>query len=231
MNRGTRNAAVSSVRVEQNAELRQRPMVLLVLAVVIVLDQVSKWWAWRHVSGTIINYGGDALVGPTVGGWYADPVGGALLDLLGFGLLSIAVSVLVRRRWPARVLVPGALMIGGWSSNLLDRLGMHYWTAPGSVRGAVDFIHLGRSNYNVADVFIIGATLAFLLGISSLGRRAENRPATVGSVASTTYRQPRSRTRMSVLAGAAGLIVVVGMGAANDGGMTAPLTTASVAGR
>jgi len=41
--------------------------------------------------------------------------------------------------------VPGALVIGGWSSNLLDRLGMHYWTAPGSVRGAVDFIEPFRA--------------------------------------------------------------------------------------
>lgn len=232
MNCDTRTAAVSSARVGRKAEFRRRPMVLVVLTVVIVLDQVTKWWAWRHVPGTFINYGGDALVGATVSGWYADPVGGALLDLLGAGLLATAVSVLVRRRWPAKVLVPGALMVGGWSSNLLDRLGLHHWTAPGSVRGAVDFIHLGQSYYNLADFFIIGATLVFLLGISGLGRRAESRAATIGSVASTTYRQPpkRTRTRTTVFAGALSLIVVVGMGAANHGGTTAPLATASVAG-
>ena len=60
----------------------------------IVLDQASKWWAWRYVSWTKINSGGDILVGSTVGGWYAGPVTGALLDLLDFGLLSVAVSVL-----------------------------------------------------------------------------------------------------------------------------------------
>jgi lipoprotein signal peptidase len=229
MNYGTTTAAVSSARVGPRAGLRQRPMVLVVLAVVIVLDQAAKWWAWRHVPGTLINDGGDPLVGATVGRWYADPVRGALLDLLGFGLLGTAVSVLVRHRLPAKVLVPATLMIGGWSSNLLDRLGMHYWTAPGSVRGAVDFIHVGRDHYNVADFFIISATLLFPLGISCLGRRAENSPATVGSMASTTYRQPRRRARMSLFAGAVGLVVVVGMGAANHGGMTTPLATAGVA--
>ena len=37
------------------------------------------------------------LVGHMVGEWYDDPVPGALLDLLDFALLSITVSVLVRR--------------------------------------------------------------------------------------------------------------------------------------
>jgi lipoprotein signal peptidase len=105
-------------------------MVLTLLAAVVVLDQATKWWAWRHVTGAEINSGGDLLVGHTVGGWYKDPLTGALLDLVDFGLLSIAVSILVRRRLPAAVVVSGALMLGGWGSNLLDRLGMHYWTAP-----------------------------------------------------------------------------------------------------
>jgi lipoprotein signal peptidase len=205
-------------------------MVLAVLAVVIVLDQATKWWAWRHVPDTTINSGGDALVGATVSRWYADPVRGALLDLLGFGLLSAAVWVLVRRRRPARVLVTGALMIGGWSSNLLDRLGMHYWTAPGSVRGAVDFIHLGQCYYNFADFFIVGATAAFLLGILFLGRRAETTPATIGSLAPTLHQRPRARAvmRTSAFAGAAGLVVVVGLGATNHDGMTVPAASTSV---
>jgi lipoprotein signal peptidase len=214
----------------RKAKLRYRSLVLVVLAAVIVLDQASKWWAWRNVSGALINDGGDALVGATIGGWYAYPVTGALLDLLDFGVLSIAVSVLMRSRRPAVVLATAALMIGGWGSNLLDRLGMHYWTAPGSVRGAVDFIHLGNAYYNVADFFIIGATPLFLLAVSVsyLRGRATSRPATTESVTSTTYRQPRARRRMSAVAGAVGFIlVVVGIGAVNYGGVTAPITSAS----
>jgi lipoprotein signal peptidase len=223
MNGGTRTLAVSSVHVERKGELGQRSMVPALLAVVIILDQVTKWWAWRNASWAIINDGGNAFVGATVSGWYADPVTGAVLDLLDFGLLSVAISVLVRRRQPLKVLVPGVLMIGGWSSNLLDRLGMHYWTAPGSVRGAVDFVHLGHICYNIADFFIVGATPLFLLAAGRLGGWATDRSATVGPLAPTTHQRPRARTRMSVFAGAVGLIVVVGVGAANYGGVTVPL--------
>lgn len=156
---------------------------LCLIAGVAVLDQAAKWWAWRHVPWTKINSGGDILVGTTVSGWYASPVTGALLDLLDFGMLSIAVSALARWRVPAAVRVPGALMIGGWGSNLLDRLGIHYWTAPGSVRGVVDFIHLGSHFYNVADFFIIGCTPVFLLAAGYQGARAAMRAITAGSVA------------------------------------------------
>ena len=144
---------------------------LAVVAAVIVLDQSVKWWAWRHVAGVKINSGGDVLVGPAIGAWYAAPVTGALLDLLDFGLLSAALFILARRHRPAAVLVFGALMLGGWGSNLLDRLGMHYWTAPGSVRGVVDFIRIAGASYNVADLFIIGATPLFLLAVGFLGLR------------------------------------------------------------
>jgi lipoprotein signal peptidase len=202
----------------------QRLMVLALLTAVAVLDQTVKWWAWRHASVAIINGGGDSLVGATVSGWYSGPITGALLDLLDFGLLSAAVSVLMRHRRPVLVLVAGALVIGGWGSNLLDRLGMHYLTAPGSVRGAVDFIHLGRHYYNVADFFIIGATPLFFLGISYLGIRAMNGTTRIGPVASSGRERLRMRTRMatrmSAVAGALVLIGVVGVGAANDTGVT-----------
>jgi lipoprotein signal peptidase len=224
MFRSTRTASVSSVHLERNDKRGQRLMTLALLAAVVLVDQAIKWWAWRHASGARINVGGDALVGPTVGGWYADPVAGALLDLVDFGLLSIAVYLLVRRRRPAVVLVPGALMIGGWSSNLLDRLGMHYWSAPGSMRGAIDFIPLDNRHFNVADFFIISGTLLFLT-VSYLHRAATKRPAPPGSVTSPTHHRLRSRTRMSALVGAVGLIVVVGIGATNDGGVTAPTTS------
>lgn len=200
---------------ERRGESSRRSTVLAVLAAAVVVDQLAKWWAWRYASGARINYGGNAFVGDTVSAWYADPVTGALLDVVDFGLLSIAVSVLVRRRLPAMVLIPGALMMGGWISNLLDRLGMHYWTAPGSVRGAVDFIPLGRIYYNVADVFIAGGTLLFLLAVGVL---ATNRSAW----APLPYRPFRSRAWMSAAAVAVCLIGLVGFGAVNYGGVTAP---------
>src|SRR5580658_9772910 len=77
---------------------RTRPgvVVLALLIVVVVLDQAAKWWAWRHLSWTRINSGGDVLAGRTIGAWYAGPVTGALLDLLDCGLVSIAAWVLAR---------------------------------------------------------------------------------------------------------------------------------------
>jgi lipoprotein signal peptidase len=201
-------------------------VVLALLAVVVVLDQAAKWWAWRHVPWARINSGGDILVGRTIGAWYAGPVPGALLDLLDFGLLSIAVSVLARCRATAAVRVPGALMIGGWASNLLDRLGVHYWTAPGSVRGVVDFIHINGYYYNVADFFIIGCTPLFLVAAGYQGVRAARRPAVAGSAPPPVRGRVRARVRTPVLAGA-GLILAVALGAANYGGVhAAPRTPA-----
>jgi lipoprotein signal peptidase len=77
--------------------------------------------------------------------------------------------MLSRRAEPAIIWFCSALMIAGWSSNLLDRLGLHHVTAPGSYRGAVDFIHIGPYYFNVADFFIAGATLAFLVAAAHLG--------------------------------------------------------------
>jgi lipoprotein signal peptidase len=190
------------------------------LVVVVAVDQAAKWWAWRHLSWTRINSGGDVLVGRTISAWYAGPVTGALLDLLDYGLLSIAVSVLARRRAPAAISVPGALMTGGWASNLLDRVGIHYWTAPGSVRGVVDFIHLGGHYYNVADFFIIGCTPLFLLAAGYQRVRAARRPAAAGRVPPPARRRARAWVRIPALAGA-GLILVVSLGAANYGGVNA----------
>jgi lipoprotein signal peptidase len=219
----TRIAAGLPAAGERRGKRTQLLIVLAVLAAVIVLDQATKWWAWRHVSGAEINPGGDLLAGRTVGGWYGAPVPGALLDLLDFGLLSIAISILVRRRRPAAVVIPGTLMLGGWSSNLLDRLGMHYWTAPGSARGAVDFIHIAWNTCNVADFFIVGATPLFLLALGYLGVRALNRRATVAAVARATRNRARARASTPALVCTGLIMVAVALGAANYSGVsTAP---------
>jgi lipoprotein signal peptidase len=195
-------------------------MVLALIALVIGVDQAIKWWAWRHVPWTRINSGGDVLVGHAIGALYSGRVTGALLDLLDFGVLSIAVSVLARCRVPATVGVSGALMTGGWSSNLLDRLGTHYWTAPDSVRGAIDFIHIGAYYYNLADFFIIGCTPLFLLAAGYEGVRTARRLAAAGNLRPLARGRLWSWVRIPALAGA-GLTLVVALGAANYGGVNA----------
>ena len=108
------------------------------LAAAVVLDQATKWWGWRHVPRAIINDGSSWFIGRSVSDWFSGPVSGPLLDVVNCVLLSLAGYLQVRRRRRVRVLVVGALMIAGWSSDLLDRLGLHTLTAPGSVRGAVE---------------------------------------------------------------------------------------------
>lgn len=139
----------------------------VVIAAVVVADQAVKWWAWRHVDGTLINSGGYILLGPVVRSWFAHPVGGAVFDVVGAAALIVAGWWLIRRPRPLGVLLGGGLIIGGWASNIVDRLGLHSWTAPGSARGVVDFIPdgtPGRSNTAdlciVVGVVVLGATLA-----------------------------------------------------------------------
>jgi hypothetical protein len=157
-------------------------------------------------------------------------VSGALLDLLDTGFLVAAALLFLRRRQAILVLMSGALVIGGWSSNLLDRLVTHRWTAPGSVRGVVDLIPLGHHYYNIADVFITVGTPLFVLAVSGqfLRRISRKRPTVTAPPTPVTQRPIRVRTTILALTVGAAVTAVVGDGAANFGGITAPVTSVSV---
>jgi lipoprotein signal peptidase len=226
-----RTAAVASVHIARKAIARKRDVLrspaIVLLVAVIAVDQAVKWWAWRHTDTACINFGGDIFVNATISRWYANPVSGAVLDLLGFGFLLAATAFLVHRRRPVVVLVLGALTIGGWASNLGDRLGLHYWTAPGSVRGAVDFIPFGDIYFNVADVFIMVGTLPLAVALC-----ATSRSATTVSAAPRRYRPRRARGWLPGIATVTCLVAVVTVGAANYGGITVPgRVTSEAAGR
>jgi lipoprotein signal peptidase len=202
---------------------RDRPIgpqwTVYAVSLVVLADQATKWWAWRAVAHVRINFGGDPLVPPAVDTWYADPVTGAALDLVGAGVLGLAVVLLLERHHPPVLRVPAALAIGGWSSNLLDRLGLHRLTAPGSVRGAVDFIHVGTYYYNIADFFIVSATLVFVT--AHVHRWLTSKPQTA-----RTRANPRSPMRLVAATGtAAALVIAVTLGATHYGGTTVPLTS------
>lgn len=230
---------------------RQRRAVLVLFASVIVGDQLLKWWAWRHVADTRINNAGDGLVPTTMSEWLADPVPGAALDVLNALLLSLAVLALwraSRNRW---VRISGTLMLAGWSSNLLDRLGLHFWTAPHSVRGAVDFMHLGRHYYNGADLIIIAATPVFAVSVLLVGIRvaitqairlavafgrppaartlppARTLPRAQAWARPLRERTMSARTRALALSAALGAVGVAAIGAIDSGTVTAAATLAS----
>jgi lipoprotein signal peptidase len=169
---------------------RQGLVTFGLIATVSILDQTTKWWAWRNASRAIINSGGTWIIGRPVSGLLSGPVSGPILDLLNVGLLTLAGFILVSRPRRALFLVTGALMIAGWSSNLLDRLGMHAVTAPGSGRGAVDFIPLGPPYWNVADFVIVTATVLSLVAACTRGHRR----ARAGTAARPSSAPPRAGT-------------------------------------
>jgi lipoprotein signal peptidase len=194
-----------------DTDRRQRVTALGLVWAVIVVDQATKWWAWRHVPVIYINSGSTWPIGEPVTGWLAGATSGRLLDVAAVGLFSLAGFLLLRRRRGGLVLVTGFLIIGGWSSNLLDRLGLHSVTAPGSPRGAVDFIHVGTPYTNVADLIIVGATtvLAVSACAATVGR---SRAAAGRGVAVVTLRRRSVPVRVCVAV--AGLVVTVVLSAA-----------------
>jgi lipoprotein signal peptidase len=130
-------------------------------ALVLVTDQAAKWLAWRHGESTLINQGGFIALRPGIRAWFAAPTAGAIADAVGALLVVAGVGLLLRTPRRPSVLVGAGLVAAGWTSNLLDRFGLHELTAPGSVRGVVDFIPSGgRSRANVADLWIaLGVTV------------------------------------------------------------------------
>jgi lipoprotein signal peptidase len=134
---------------------RQSPLQVGALVAVGCGDQLTKAWAWRHLPRVHINSGSGLLLGPQVGRVYRDGLLGLAVDLIGTALLLVLAGVLLRRPRPTFVFVGAALALGGWASNLADRLALHAWTAPGSARGVVDFVRWHGRLWNLADFVII----------------------------------------------------------------------------
>jgi lipoprotein signal peptidase len=146
-----------------------------VFGLVLGIDQATKWLAWRHVDRTVINDGGYILLG-SARSWFAEPVPGAVANLLGILLIVIGLAVLLRRPRRTAKTVGWGLVAAGWTSNVLDRVGLHEWTAPGSGRGVVDFIPGGGSSRcNVADLCILAGLILVVLGMLR-GRRQRRSP-------------------------------------------------------
>jgi lipoprotein signal peptidase len=185
-----------------------------VFATVIGVDQATKWWAWRHVGGSLINSGGYILLGPVIRSWFAHPVSGAFADIIGGVVLVVAVRWLLSRRRSTSVLLGGAMVAAGWVSNILDRLGLHKWTAPGSARGVVDFIPGGGpGRCNVADLWI--AAGVGLLAYAFARRRLTAEPISA---------EPARRSRIVELIVVLAVVTFAVISALDHGGVYSPTT-------
>ena len=193
---------------------RQRVLALVVLAAVALVDQLAKAWAWRHLPGAQTNTGATWFLGGAVSRLYAAGLPGAVLDLVGAQLVALAAFAVLRRPRPRAVLLSGMLMVSGWASNLLDRLGLHQVTAPGTPRAAIDFIPLARCSYNLADACIAAGTLLLLVS----GGRAYRSRLPRGVAPAPPTRPWRQLRRWSLLAAFVPLLLGTAVSLTTPGG-------------
>ena len=134
-------------------------MSLLISAVIVLLDQVSKAWALRDLAdGRIIHVVWTMQFNLTYNRGMAFSRGTGIGPIIGvIGLVVVALLLLsLRRADNALTRVATGLIIGGAVGNILDRL----FRGSGWMRGAViDFIDFQWwPVFNVADMAImIGA--------------------------------------------------------------------------
>jgi len=81
----------------RSAGRRQALWVLGVLTVVILTDQLTKAWAWRHLPEAVLNTGATWFLGHTISSWYRTDPSGGLLDLASTQILAFCLFTLLRR--------------------------------------------------------------------------------------------------------------------------------------
>ena len=153
---------------------------LVILAVTVALDQITKIWAESALED------GDVIeIVPTLefdlaynsgfsfstGSGFGPYIGVLVLGLIGFLVWQIAVSETMPRVWIL------ATIMGGAIGNLVDRL---FRADDGFLSGEViDFIDVTwYAVFNVADMFVVGGALTFAGYELVMHRRAEQAAAT-----------------------------------------------------
>ena len=175
-------------RVKPLVAPRRGPALAAIAILVIAVDQLTKAWAWRSDGLVHINSGSGLLFGDRAGAVYRDVRWGSLIDVVALGLIVALGVALARLRLPRLPFTGAALILAGWASNLGDRIGLHELTAPGSVRGVVDFLRFDGRLWNLADLTIIAGTGLCTVFVALTAIRRNERadvPATEWSTAST----------------------------------------------
>ena len=135
-----------------------------VAAAVVLVDQVTKWWALDRLSSGPIHVVGplDLALSRNTGSAFSLFQGQAFLLVLVAGVLIAALVVMAwRARTRARASIVG-LIIGGATGNLCDRL------FRGDHGAVIDFVDLHFwPTFNIADAAI---TVGCVLVVVSLAR-------------------------------------------------------------
>jgi signal peptidase II len=146
-----------------------RRLALAVASVIIVVDQLTKWWAVAALSdGPIVLIEGFLqfrLVRNPGGAFGSLPGAGPLIALAALAAVMVIVLVVHRLtgRWES---VAMGLVLGGAIGNLIDRVARGPGLLDGKVIDFVDFDFF--PTFNLADSAItIGAILAVLVALRS----------------------------------------------------------------
>ena len=146
-------------------------LVAAVVAVVVVLDQVTKAVAVAALEGrTVELLGGvlDLVLVRNPGAAFSLGTSATVVLSLLAATVLVVIAVVARRPLAASWALVLGLVAGGAGGNLVDRLTRE----PGFLRGAVvDFLRLPNwPVFNVADVALTtGAVLGVLLSIRGIG--------------------------------------------------------------
>lgn len=136
-------------------------LAIVVVAAVVLLDQLTKAWVVAELSGhplEIVGTDVELRLSRNTGSAFSLVTNAAPLLAAVAVVLSIALARAVRRTQDRWLLVALSLVLGGAIGNLGDRV----FRAPGVLRGAVvDFVHVGLwPSFNVADSAItVGAVM------------------------------------------------------------------------
>ncbi|MEU8255644.1 signal peptidase II [Micromonospora inaquosa] len=149
--------------------------VVLIAAVVLAADQLSKYWAESALSGgqTITVLGDLLQLRLVYNPGAAFSIGSAYTWIFAVFAAAavVAVTVVARRVTSRGWAVALGLVLGGATTHLLDRL----FREPGFARGhVVDFIdYAGFFVGNVADIaLVVGVGVVMLLNVRGIPLRA-----------------------------------------------------------
>jgi signal peptidase II len=164
----TGEAGSSAVRndhgTSSQSRLSNRAFAVAIAAAVVIVDQLTKWWASVALDdgpiGVIDGFFRFRLTFNTGASFSLFSGGGQVLAVIAFGVVGLIVYMLgdASRRLEAVAL---GLVLGGAVGNLLDRV----FRGSGFLDGAVvDFIDFSFfATFNVADIAInVGVALLFI---------------------------------------------------------------------